>query len=60
MIKAKNLVGKNNKFYKILSKGQYLYNILMETHQTVAVNNLIVKTLHPTNKLAKKILNKNS
>jgi hypothetical protein len=58
MIKAKNLVGKNSKIYKILSKSECLYNILMNKYQTIIVNNLIVETLHPNNKIAQKILNK--
>ena len=59
MVKAIHLVGRNSRIYKILSKGECLYNILMEKYQTVLANNLTVETLHPTNKLAKKILNKN-
>jgi len=33
-------------------KGQPLYNILMETHETVTVNNLTCETLSPTNLIA--------
>jgi hypothetical protein len=33
--------------------GEILYNVLMETHETMNVNNLICETLHPHNIIAK-------
>ena len=52
MIKAKNLIGLvdgvNNKKYK----GDILYNVLLETHDKMMVNNLIVETLDPKNIVA--------
>ena len=38
---------------KIKNKGNILYNILMETYDTVKVNNLICETLHPNNIISK-------
>ena len=34
-------------------KGEILYNILLETHTLMAVNNMVIETLHPDNQLAK-------
>jgi hypothetical protein len=36
--------------------GQVLYNVLMETYQTMRVNNMTVETLHPNNEIAKQYI----
>jgi hypothetical protein len=59
MIQAKYFLNRSKKIYKIKSHGECLYNILMNKYQTVQANNLTVETLHPNNKIAQKILNKN-
>ena len=61
--KIKNEHGKMIQAYKYLDyfdrvkkndyNGEILYNILMEEHETVNVNNLICETLHPEHEIAK-------
>lgn len=61
--KIKNKHGKMIQAYKYLDyfdhvkkidyNGEILYNILMEEHETVNVNNLICETLHPEHEIAK-------
>ena len=46
---ALNMPGKLN---YIKYKGDPLYNILMKKHDTMIVNNMVVETLHPDNKIA--------
>ena len=53
MTKAKQLVGINDKVYKIKYRKEILYNVLMEEHDKMVVNNLICETLHPENVMAK-------
>ena len=53
MIKAKKLVGINDKVYKKKCIKEIVYNVLMEKHYQIAVNNLICETLHPENGIAK-------
>ena len=53
MMKAKDFVGKFEGVYKINYNGETLYNILMEKHELMLVNNLICETLHPENSIAK-------
>jgi alpha-tubulin suppressor-like RCC1 family protein len=53
--KAQDMVGKRDadKIYKIpYKKGTILYNVLLDTHTHMLVNNLIVETLNPINELA--------
>ena len=38
---------------KIDYDGDILYNILMDDHETVNVNNLVCETLHPHHEIAK-------
>jgi len=59
MIKAKDLVGLVEKVTRVPYKGEPLYNVLLDTHEKMQVNNLIVETLHPENKVAQlyKLLN---
>ena len=56
MVQARHLikiVNNKKKVYKIKYNGEILYNILMEKHEKMNVNNMIVETLHPENKIAK-------
>jgi hypothetical protein len=52
-MKAIHFVGLFNKVYKIQYTGEVLYNVLMETHDKMLVNNLICETLHPDLLVAK-------
>lgn len=53
MIKAKDFVGGFANIYAIPYKGEILYNILLEEHSKMIINNLIVETMDPKNRLAK-------
>ena len=53
MTQAKQFVGINDKVYKIKYRKEVLYNVLMEEHDKMVVNNLICETLHPENGIAK-------
>ena len=56
MVQARHLikiVNNKKKVYKIKYNGEILYNILMEKHEKMNVNNMIVETLHPENIIAK-------
>jgi hypothetical protein len=47
---AKDLFGKSRYKIKTVSYNEEcLYNVIMETHETMLVNNMIVETLHPDN-----------
>jgi surface protein len=51
MVEAKYLT-KLDGIYKVKYHGEILYNVLMETHEKMITNNLIVETLHPENIVA--------
>jgi hypothetical protein len=53
MIKAKNFINKFENVKKVIYTGEILYNVLMEEHDKMMVNNLICETLHPENTIAK-------
>ena len=53
MIKAKELVKVCEGVTKIPYTGETLYNVLMEKHDKMMINNLICETLHPENILAR-------
>jgi len=53
MIKAKELVNLCKGVTKIPYTGEILYNVLMEQHDKMMINNLICETLHPENIMAK-------
>jgi len=53
MYKAFEYLNKNKKIYKVDYNSEVLYNILLEEHSTIKVNNLICETLHPENQIAK-------
>jgi hypothetical protein len=52
MVKASGLLGLNNKITKIEYNNELLYNVLMENHDKMIVNNLICETLDPTSIVA--------
>ena len=53
MKKAKEFLKYFHGVYKIRYQGQILYNVLMEKHNTMVVNNLLCETLEPNNSIAK-------
>lgn len=53
MVKAKNLVGFVEGIYKVSYDKEILYNVLLEKHSIMSVNNMIVETLNPENIVAK-------
>lgn len=53
MIKAVNFVGKYKNIHKIKYTGELLYNVLLEEHDKMIVNNLVCETLHPNNIIGK-------
>ena len=47
---TKDLFGKSRYKIKTISYNEeILYNVIMETHEIMLVNNMIVETLHPDN-----------
>jgi len=52
MVKAKNLLYLSENIRKIKYTGEVLYNILLENHDKMMVNNMICETLHPDNVIA--------
>jgi len=53
MIEAYKFLNLFKNVHKIKYNGEILYNILMETHEIIIVNNMYVETLHPNNLIAK-------
>ena len=53
MIKAKDFIDIFAHVYKVNYTGEVLYNVLMDEHSTMMVNNLICETLNPENGTAK-------
>ena len=53
MIKARDLVRKVKGITLIKYTGEILYNILLEEHEKMVINNLIVETMHPEHRLSK-------
>jgi len=52
MIKAKDFIGKFDNVKKIKYTGEVLYNVLMEEHDKMMVNNMVCETLNPENTVA--------
>jgi len=52
MIKAKDFVDKFENVKKIKYTGEVLYNVLMEEHYKMVVNNMVCETLNPENAVA--------
>jgi len=53
MIRAETFVEEFEDVYRIEYNGEILYNVLMEHHNKMCVNNLICETLHQKNIIAK-------
>jgi len=53
LCKAKTFLGNFEKVVRVKYNGEILYNVLMEEHSLINVNNLICETLHPENIIAK-------
>ena len=53
MKQAKEFVYKYDNIKKIKYSGEILYNVLLEEHEKMVVNNIICETLHPNNWVAK-------
>jgi hypothetical protein len=53
MMRSEDLVEKCEGVYRINYSGETLYNVLMEKHDKMMINNLICETLHPNNIIAK-------
>jgi hypothetical protein len=53
MMRSEELVEKCEGVYRIKYNGERLYNVLMESHDKMMINNLICETLHPSNIMAK-------
>ena len=52
MMRSEDLVEKCHGVYRIKYHGETLYNVLMEKHDKMMINNLICETLHPRNIMA--------
>lgn len=52
-LKAKDMIPYFDKVYKIKYKGEVLYNVLLDIHGKMKVNNMICETLDPEHKMAK-------
>ena len=46
-------VGKYTNVYKVKYNGETMYNVLMENHELMNVNNMKCETLNPENNIAK-------
>jgi len=53
MMKAVNFVGQYKNIHKIKYTGEILYNVLLEEHDKMIVNNLVCDTLNPNNLIGK-------
>lgn len=57
LVQAKHFIGRVNGVHTVPYNGKdVLYNVLQETHGLMRVNNMLVETLHPENKVARQIL----
>ena len=56
LVQAKEFVGRIKNVYTVPYNGDVLYNVLQEKHGLMKVNNMVLETLNPINKVAKKIL----
>lgn len=53
LIEARKFVNKKRRIYYVKYNGKYLYNVLMNRHYCMIVNNIKVETLNPRNIIAK-------
>jgi hypothetical protein len=59
MIPAHTFIGNFKNIKKVKYNGELLYNVLMNNHSTMKVNNMLCETLDPNHKVAKLYRNKN-
>ncbi len=52
MKQAQYFVNKFKNVHKIKNNGELFYNILMEEHEKISVNNILCETMHPKNEMA--------
>jgi hypothetical protein len=57
LVQAIHFVGKINGVHTVPYDGKVVYNVLLQQHSVMNVNNMIVETLNPNNIVAKRILN---
>ena len=60
MFKARDLADMCKNVKKVAYNGETLYNVLLEKHGRMIINNMICETLHPENIAAKVAKSKNS
>jgi hypothetical protein len=53
MIPAHTFIGNFKNIKQVKYNGELLYNVLMNNHSTMKVNNMLCETLHPENAIAK-------
>jgi hypothetical protein len=53
LVPAYRFLEHSDKVKKVAYSGDVLYNILLDEHSTISVNNIICETLHPENIIAK-------
>jgi len=59
LVQSKHFVGRVTGVHTIPYNGKdVLYNVLQEQHGLMRVNNMVLETLHPENKVAKELLKK--
>ncbi len=59
LVQSKHFVGRLSGVYTMPYNGKdILYNVLQEHHGLMRVNNMVLETLHPENKVAKELLKK--
>ncbi len=57
LVQAKHFVGRLNGVHTVPYNGRdILYNVLQRQHGLMVVNNMVLETLHPMNKVAREIL----
>ena len=57
MVEAGSFIKQFDRVKKVPYTGEPLYNVLLETHETMKVNNLVCETLHPATYLGIKLCN---
>ena len=53
MVKSKQFLNKFNGVEKVKYTGEIMYNVLLEKHDKMVVNNLICETMNPKNEISK-------
>ena len=45
--------GQFKNVFRVKNTGEVLYNVILDTHSCMVVNNMVVETLNPTHVMAK-------